>query len=157
MLAKTEEELEHLACAWIAFQHAWDLNQTSPETEALWWAYNAVGELVVSNPEDSWKLILMIHGLDQSEAINQILSAQTFEDFMEVHGPTYIARVETEVEKDLLFGRIVDGIWQARIRDDVWGRLTALQKRYREACAKRLRAKRRLIQSVSRRRNRRTL
>jgi hypothetical protein len=126
----TSEELLHIAHQWIAFQHSFDISQSSPETKGLEWTYDAVCEMLEGDPEDAWKLILMIHGLDQSECVNQILSAGPFEDFMEINGPAYIDRVEAEVQRDKSFARIVAGIYQGKIKDEIWQRLQPLAKIY---------------------------
>jgi hypothetical protein len=122
----TEEELAQLADAWLAYWHA---PEKTPTRSALFWATDYERELCRSQPEELWRLILLLHQRDQSVAIMQVLSAGPLEDLLAKHGDTFIDRVEDQAARDPAFACLLGGVWNNAMSDSVWKRLQVVRDR----------------------------
>ena len=123
----TALEMDDLARNWIRYQEAWErVGGPCGECTELQWAYNAVDDLIVDRPEESWQLILAIRQLNQSEMIEQMIAAAVFEDLMSVYGALLIDRVEAEAKRDPTFVGVIRSSYRAHMTDEVWGRLKAI-------------------------------
>jgi hypothetical protein len=122
----TDEELQSLATGWIAYQH-------DRKNEATWDAWNTsddrMTELVDDAPMEAWRLILAIHAQDQSIPVMRTLSVGPVENLLSKHGPAMIGFVETEARKDPSFAKLLGGVWQYKMTDEVWARLQAVWDR----------------------------
>ncbi len=122
----SDAELNELARDWIGYWH-------DKKNEELWEAWNRssdyMDEAVESHPLDAWKLVLTIHALDQSEKIQQVLSAGPIEDLLVKHGDETIPLVEAEARRDATFAKVLGGVWKNRMTDEIWARLQAVWDR----------------------------
>jgi len=57
------------------------------------------------------------------------LSAGPLEDLLAMHGPAIIDRVEAEAARDPTFAKLLGGVWQNRMTDEVWARVQAARDR----------------------------
>jgi hypothetical protein len=80
-------------------------------------------------PEELWRLILMLHRKDQSPSIQPVLSAGLVEDLLSGHGEAFIERIELEAHADPSFAKLLGGVWQSRMSDAVWTRVQAVWDR----------------------------
>ena len=123
----TALEMDDLARNWIRYQESWErVGGACRECTELQWAYNAVDDMIVDRPEESWQLILAVRRINSSEMIEQMLAAAVFEDLMSVYGALLIDRVEEEAKRDPTFIGVIRGSYRAHMTDEVWARLKAL-------------------------------
>jgi hypothetical protein len=123
----TALEMDDLARNWIRYQEAWErVGGPCRECTELQWAYNAVDDMIVDRPEESWQLILAVRRHNQSEMIEQMLAAAVFEDLMSVYGAILIDRVEEEAKRDPTFVGVIRSSYRAHMSDEVWTRLKAI-------------------------------
>ena len=123
----TALEIQDLARNWIRYQEAWErVGGPCRECTELQWAYNAVDDMIVDRPEESWQLILAVRRINKSEMVEQMLAAAVFEDLMSVYGATLIDRVEEEAKRDPSFVGVIRSSYRAHMTEDVWSRLKAI-------------------------------
>ena len=119
----TDEELGTLATGWIKYR-------LDPKNEGTWDAWNRsseyLDEAVENSPLDAWRMILVIYGLDQSKWIQGSLAAGPIEQLLSDHGPQMIETVEMQASNDPLFAKLLAGVWQLEMSDDVWARVQAV-------------------------------
>ncbi len=123
----TALEIDNIARNWIRYQEAWERGGgPCRECTALQWAYNAVDDMVIDRPEETWQLMLAVRRINKSEMIEQMLAAAVFEDLMSVYGARLIDRVEAESKRDPSFIGVIRSSYRAQMSDEVWSRLKAL-------------------------------
>lgn len=121
-----EAELIALAESWIAFQKA---PENSEEYDNLFWVFDREYELMNQEPEEIWRLILKILSINNSNEIQETLSAGPLEDLLAKHGAAMIDRVEREAKSNPLFAKLLGGVWQNSMTDEVWARVQAVWNR----------------------------
>jgi hypothetical protein len=58
-----------------------------------------------------------------------VLSAGPIEDLLAQHGDAFIDRVEIEARRDPSFAKVLGGVWQNSMSDEVWKRLQTVWDR----------------------------
>jgi len=117
---------QETADAWIRMTKA---GSGSQAYEDNFWAFEALDDLVSEDPEEGWSMILQILRLDQSPSVMENLSAGPLEDLLAKHGPAFIDRVEAEAASAPIFAKLLGGVWQNRMTDEVWARVQAARDR----------------------------
>ncbi|WP_353065449.1 hypothetical protein RBB77_05620 [Tunturibacter psychrotolerans] len=123
----TEEDLNKLADAWIRYYHAPKNSKAYEET--VWATEEELDLLFDGKSEELWQVILKVHERDQSIAIRQVLSAGTIENLLSHFGELYIERVEEKARQDPAFAKVLGGVWQDQMSDEIWSRLQAVWDR----------------------------
>lgn len=121
-----EEGGEDLARAYIALQQT-EFN--SERWHALFWTHERMSYLTRYLPHKAWRAILLIWSMDQSIKTIQNLSAGAIEDLLAKNGTEIIGLVEAEARRDPSFAKLLGGVWQNRMSDEVWSRLQAVWDR----------------------------
>jgi hypothetical protein len=117
----TEEDLNKLADAWVRHRQA---PNDSEEYSETFWAMEEESDLFFDGKsEELWRLILKIHERDHSIAVQQVLSAGPIENLLSEFGEQYIARVEDKARNDPAFAKVLGGVWQSNMSDEIWARL----------------------------------
>jgi hypothetical protein len=116
-------EIHKLARAWIALQNA---AHGSADQEKNFWAFERLRDLLEDKPEVCWVVINTIREIDGSDKILASVASGPLEDLLVSHGPAFIERVEALAGKDPQFRKLLGGIWQNDIRDDIWKRVRAV-------------------------------
>src|SRR5262245_30712104 len=93
---------------------AYDENSWALET-VMNWKYE-------NEPDSLWSFILSVHARDGEEAVAGHLAAGPVEDLMSEFGESYIERVEDLANKDDRFKRMLCGVWQDMMSDELWAR-----------------------------------
>ncbi|HEY3814612.1 MAG TPA: hypothetical protein VGL66_15430 [Caulobacteraceae bacterium] len=93
---------------------------------------NSIGVAVTAftfraSPELQWKFIEIAVQLAKSVDDLCAIAAGPVEKLLGDHGDDYIACVEARCVADAKFRRMVCGVWQYEMTDEVWGRVQALQ------------------------------
>jgi len=112
--------------AWIRMTQAGSGSQVYEDN---FWAFEVLDDLLSEDPEEGWPTILQILQKDQSPSIMENLSAGPLEDLLARHGPAFIDRVEAEAAHNPAFAKLLGGVWQNRMTDDVWARVQAARDR----------------------------
>ena len=122
----TEDDLGKIVDAWIAgalFGRTED-GRSTPAYEENWWAIEKVINWKYDNePEPLWRFILAVHEKDISEKVAGHLAAGPVEDLLSEFGDAYIERIENMARKDARFRRMLWGVWQDAMSDELWSRL----------------------------------
>ena len=121
----TPIELDAQADAWITHTLA---PAGSPERNASAWATDTY-DFLYEDPETLWLFILAVHRKDQSPPVQELLSAGEVEDLLGRYGDRFIDRVEAEARTDPSFARLLGGVWQGRMSDQLWARLQTVWDR----------------------------
>ncbi len=118
-------EIDAQADAWIAHRLA---AGGSPEYYASAWAIDTY-DFLYEDPETLWLLILAVHRKDQSPRVQALLAAGMVEDLLGMYGDNFIDRIEAEARTDSSFARLLGGVWQGQMSDQLWARLQAVWDR----------------------------
>lgn len=111
---------------WIALMRA---APESAEHQRLFPVYDEICVLVEERPDEAWHFILEVLASDASTLILETLSAGPLEDLLVQHGERMIARVEAQAQRDPCFARLLGGVWQNRMADELWRRVLQARDR----------------------------
>jgi len=115
--------LSRIGADWIAYF------STSEESRAADPAlpdpFGVVCELVHHSPLYAWDLIQFILAEDAEGRTLSLLSAGPLEDFISLHGETYIEMIEEAARESHRFRSLLAGVWQLGTPDEVWKRVVA--------------------------------
>jgi Family of unknown function (DUF6869) len=117
-------ERKKVVDAWVMAQDAAEGSSVYLENE---WAVGRVFKWSVTNPQPDlvWQFVLATYNRNISEDVFGMLAAGPLEDLLSTYGPDYIDRVEELAAKDARFNRLLLGVWQQGMTDDVWNRVQA--------------------------------
>lgn len=119
---------DQLASSWIKLTKiAHEKGYNCPEADELFWASMKLDELVNKDPDEAWKIILEILKKDSDQIILMNLSAGPLEDLLVRHGEEVIERIETEAKHDKAFKLLLGGVWQNKMKDDIWLRIQKIK------------------------------
>jgi hypothetical protein len=96
---------------------------TPEEREEYSWAEGEPREDAQDEPERAWQFILIAVGDPRFEDHLGLLAASCLEDLLSFHGPEFIDRVEAEATANPAFARMLGGVWQFQMREDIWARV----------------------------------
>ena len=123
----TDTDICLIAIDWIRYTVAEKNSQEQFDTA---WASSIQIDMVLEERfEDLWRLILMIHSLDQSTKVMELLSAGAIEDLLAKRGLDFIGRVEAKAKSDPSFAKVLGGVWKSTMSDEIWSRLQAVWDR----------------------------
>jgi hypothetical protein len=120
-----EHEPSKLVDAWIrgVTQGRDERSRPTEAHDENWWALETVMNWKYDNEPDSlWSFILSVHERDVEERVAGHLAAGPVEDLMSQFGESYIERVEDLANKDARFKRMLCGVWQDMMSDELWAR-----------------------------------
>ncbi|HEY2329023.1 MAG TPA: hypothetical protein VGI63_04340 [Verrucomicrobiae bacterium] len=112
----TLEETQNLASAWM-------LIESGVEE-----AFDRMYDLLHDDPENAWLVIQEINSRELSDDLMANLAAGPLEDLLALHGDLFIERIEVKAENDPKFNRLLGGVWQNEMSDDVWERVKRIRK-----------------------------
>jgi hypothetical protein len=113
---------DDLAEGWITYWQRYLETGEFPDNDE-----NEVDFLAGEKPEACWAAILAILHRIGSESPNRllaVLAAGPLEDLLAYHGEAFIDRVEAEARRDPRFGLLLGGVWQNKMSEEVWTRVT---------------------------------
>ena len=103
--------------------------ENSEEYSALSWVFDREYDLMNEEPVEILRLILKVLSIDNSNEIQEVLSAGPLEDLLAKHGDAMIEAVEKEAKLNPLFAKLLGGVWQNSMTDDIWARVQAVWNR----------------------------
>jgi hypothetical protein len=104
--------------------------QTVSEVVTAWFGgEHTMYDAVHDSPEVAWPAILEILKRGVTDEQLSLLAAGPLEDLLASHGAQFIERVEQESGRSPSFNRLLGGVWQNQMSQDIWSRV---QKARRE-------------------------
>jgi hypothetical protein len=101
----------------------------TPEYEESFWAFMALQDLIEEYPNVALSVIREILRKNQTNKVFECLSAGPLEDLLGAHGPMIIEKVEEAARSDPVFRKLLGGVWQNQILEDIWQRVQAVWDR----------------------------
>lgn len=126
-------DFDSLVRDWIDYHHrAWaaetrGIGQAPDHSDYAFWAVDELIDICGSDPDLCWATILAILKVDSTEAIMASLAAGPLEYLLVRHGNEVIDRVEARARDDAAFRRLLGGVWNHTISNDVWARIEAVR------------------------------
>lgn len=112
-------DLDNLVDKWIRAQET-EQSQSSHNH----WSVDYVIDLNVQDRfNELWAFVLQVYKRDISDNTLMNLAAGPLEDLLASAGPKYIDEVEELARKDPKFRKLLGGVWQNDINDDLWNRV----------------------------------
>ncbi len=102
----------------------------STKDKSLYWAWEALDEIVQNSPDEALSYILEIATSTNNQEVLSNLGAGPLEDFLALYGANYIEHVETKARQVPQFTIVVKSVWQNSIEQSVWERVCAIQARH---------------------------
>lgn len=126
-----EQELDELAKRWVTLLGNQSLDDEPIDlNDDAMAAFLEVFDLMQEGePRDAWAFVLKAFETADSTVCLVHLSAGPLEDFLSRHGREYIAEVEALATKSRKFERLVSGVWQHGMPQDIWDRIQVIQQR----------------------------
>lgn len=122
---------------WTEFAKAWlaELcpHPPSPESDVVPTGTESdVGQAIVmmnftADPDQQWQFIRSAVACAKSDDELGHIAAGPVEHLLGRHGESLIARVEAEAAADQTFARMLTGVRQHMMADEVWARVQAIQ------------------------------
>jgi hypothetical protein len=92
--------------------------------ESLFWAWERIEDVVLSDPECGWSLILTLVAEAANERCLSYVAAGPLENMLNRHGDAVIARVELQARRDPKFRLALSNVWgTSRAEGDVFARV----------------------------------
>jgi len=79
--------------------------------------------LITKLPKLAFSIILKILEKDSSDIVMGVLSAGELEDLLSEHGELMIEEIEIEARKNPQFKKMLGGVWQADMSDEIYQRV----------------------------------
>jgi hypothetical protein len=101
---------------------------TKPERE---WSSDdeALYDILHTEPDRTLAVILAAMQLTDDKRVHGALAAGPVEDFLGVHGQTYVEVFHTLALQHRRLREVLDGVWQGAMTKDVWHRIETLKQR----------------------------
>lgn len=112
--------MDELVDGWLAYQN---VDENAPDSMSLSWAYDAASDLCYRHPELAFQFVLAVLSKDISNDTFYVLAAGPLEDLLAQQGPKIIDRVEDTAREDARFRKLLGGVWQNEMSEDIWQRV----------------------------------
>jgi len=110
----SEEDWDELIRGWI----------DSNEREKIdGWAIESIAMWHYDQPAMLWQFILDTYTRDISDRVLGMIAAGPLEDLLAYCGDDFIDDVEELARKDPKFNKLLGGVWQNAMSDDLWNRV----------------------------------
>ena len=120
----TELSIEKIATYWI---NRYKRSNLKSETQ---WAYNALDELIATDPKIAFEVIVAIFNKTENEFVLENLAAGPMEDLLVRHGNEIICDVEKFTVTEPKFSHLLAGIWENNIHQNVLAKINVLLDKY---------------------------
>ncbi|CAA6692138.1 MULTISPECIES: DUF6869 domain-containing protein [unclassified Lentimonas] len=94
--------------------------------EENFWAFEYYDLMTDDHPIEALSLIIDTLKMNQTGHIVGNLAAGPLEDLLARNGRKIIGRVETEAKSNPLFSKLIAGVWQNSMSDEIWNRVQAI-------------------------------
>lgn len=116
---------EHFIREWIAHQEA-----TKEDDDAeIHWTDEHLIDLSISEGGDVelWRFVRNTYKREMTDAVLAILAAGPLEDILAKNGEAYIKQIELLAKNDEKFKKLLGGVWQNAMSDQLWARVCAVK------------------------------
>ncbi len=128
--AKWPSDMDELVSGWISYQQiATEPDVTSGDDRLqneFFWAYQCAEDLYLDHPHLGLDFIVEVLAKNPPAEVLGVLAAGPLEELLAWHGPAVIDRAESEAHRDPKFRRLLGGVWQNAMTDDIWERVQRL-------------------------------
>jgi hypothetical protein len=115
---RSSAEIRELAEGWI----------TKPERE--WSADDeAFADILHREPDRALATIFAVMQLTEDKRVLGSLAAGIFEDFLGVHGESYLPVIHTLALQHQRLREVLDGVWQGSMPKQVWHKIEILKQK----------------------------
>ncbi len=101
------------------------------EHERSYWSWGGLSALCVSEPDEAWRLILLLVANAPSDAALSIVGFVPLTELILAHGEALIDRIEAEAARDPRFRRCLTSVCQEPCEPDIpealWSRIERAQ------------------------------
>ena len=122
----TPSDWDALVTSWLA-----ELREPSPprepDSDQLDVGQTVVMMSFMAPPEKQWEFICSAVASAESDDELAHIAAGPAEHLLGRHGQEFIARMEAHAAADPTFARMLTGVWQHLMPDDIWARVQAIQ------------------------------
>jgi hypothetical protein len=112
-----EAEYDALRTSYLRYASAAAHNSAEKQASEFW-AFEAVFDLVIRDPETTWRLVTDLVRLTSDEAVLAYVAAGPLEGLLVRHGPSFIDRIEAAATEDRGMMRTVTGVWGHESMDE---------------------------------------
>ena len=112
----------NLVAGWIALYSS---AAGTPEHDEHAWAFGRVWDMCEEDPNAAWRFVLAVLASDRSPKVMKTLAAGPLEELLAQHPHAMIELVEAEARTNPDFARLLGGVWQNAMPDDIWRRVQA--------------------------------
>ena len=119
------KDIDRLAKVVLKYQTA----ETEKEKDEIFdKEYCEIDAIRFKSPEKLWAIILRVHALTNDPEVLAVLSAGLLEDLLAQFPYQSIDWVEEQARKDPRFKKLLRGVWQNLMPDEIWERLQKLRE-----------------------------
>ena len=108
MRSDDSSEDKHLVETWIKLHQ---VTPDSDEYDLLFWSFEKFDDVLHSDPDRAWNLVLQLVDASPSDRVLELVAAGPMEDLMDRHGKAVIDRVEGMAKKSPRFKQMLAGVW----------------------------------------------
>ena len=125
---KTPASTEPPRPTWSELIDAYLEHVQTKSAETAWSICPIVGMTFCSPPETQWGVVLeLIERAPDDDDVLGDLAAGPLEGLLGQHGECVIGWVEEQFKKDPKFAKVLTGVWQYMMSEEVWQRVQNLQ------------------------------
>lgn len=116
---------EHFIREWIAHQEA----AKEDDDAEIHWTDEHLIDLSISEGGDVelWRFVRNTYKREMTDAVLAILAAGPLEDILAKNGEAYIKQIELLAKNDEKFKKLLGGVWQNAMSDQLWARVCAVK------------------------------
>jgi len=113
---KTNPDIRELAEAYLTKPSVWDR-----EDEELY-------AVIHADPNRALAILFAIMQLTEDQKVLGALAAGPLEDFLGVHGETYLETIRSLALEHQRLREVLDGVWQGSMPKNVWRKIEVLKQ-----------------------------
>lgn len=107
------------------WMHRFDDGQTRRERNLNGWVDSLLMDAMMYDADYALAIVEAIHEADEEQRRIEVFAAGPVEDLLGHHGPKVIDRIEHKARNEAAFARVLGGVWQNRMSDEIWDRVKA--------------------------------
>ena len=109
-----------IAQAWID-QYSKSISKQEKALGA--WVDDALSCAFYNDADYAFEIIEEIHDIDSNQEHVDLFSAGPLEELLTHQGSAIIGKIELKAKKDKAFAKVLGGVWQNSMQDDIWERV----------------------------------
>lgn len=119
-MTMNEKDVDRLARSYIKYA----LTEKGKEKDKIFdKEIYEIDEMQFKSPENIWSIILKVHDLTDNQQVLGLLSAWLLEGLLAHFPDESVGWVEQQAKKDPRFKKLLRGVWQNTMSDEIWMRV----------------------------------